>query len=201
VSKQDGRPGREQGGRHPPAAEAEPSTQAEIIDEEREEATYSPERNRLREVFLLFAALWRLVRGEDQRGRKVRWLVGLLRPYRVKVGLMFVALLAATGAALAPPYLAGRAIQTITSGVHSHDVSTLDWIVAARPANSTAKARSSARSASVLSGPSCTPRRSRSASRGCRRTRPRWGGTASAPWRGTCSSDRTRSRADSPTPA
>ncbi|HEY8778153.1 MAG TPA: ABC transporter transmembrane domain-containing protein, partial [Solirubrobacterales bacterium] len=98
---------------------------------EREEATYSPERNRLREVFLLFAALWRLVRGEDQRGRKVRWLVGLLRPYRGKVALMFVALLAATGAALAPPYLAGRAIQTITSGVHSQDVSTLDWIVVA----------------------------------------------------------------------
>ena len=79
-------------------------------DVEREEATYSPERNRLREVFLLFAALWRLVRGEDGRGRKVRWLIGLLRPYRAKVALMFVGLLAATGAALVPlhpPHRAG----------------------------------------------------------------------------------------------
>jgi ABC-type multidrug transport system fused ATPase/permease subunit len=97
---------------------------------EREEATYSPERNRLREVFLLFAALWRLVRGEDQRGRKVRWLIGLLRPYRGRVALMFVALLAATGAGLAPPYLAGRAINTITSGAKTGDVSELNWIVA-----------------------------------------------------------------------
>ena len=29
--------------------------------------------------------LWRLVRGEDERGRKVRWLLGLLRPYRGRV--------------------------------------------------------------------------------------------------------------------
>ena len=42
------------------------------------------------DVYLLFAALWRLVRGEDQRGRKVRWMVGLLRPYRGRVALMFV---------------------------------------------------------------------------------------------------------------
>ena len=109
--------------------------QREILAEEeveREEATYSPERNRLREVFLLFAALWRLVRGEDGRGRKVRWLIGLLRPYRAKVALMFAGLLAATGAALAPPYLAGRAIQTISTAVHSHshNVAELDWIVA-----------------------------------------------------------------------
>jgi ABC-type multidrug transport system fused ATPase/permease subunit len=98
-------------------------------DVEREEATYSPERNRLREVFLLFAALWRLIRGEDQRGRKVRWLVSLLRPYRGRVAVMFVALLAATAAGLAPPYLAGRAIDAISSGAGSRDVSELDWIV------------------------------------------------------------------------
>jgi ABC-type multidrug transport system fused ATPase/permease subunit len=107
--------------------------QREIAAEEeveREEATYSPERNRLREVFLLFAALWRLIRGEDQRGRKVRWLIGLLRPYRGRVALMFVALLAATGAGLAPPYLAGKAINTITSGANTHDFSELNWIVA-----------------------------------------------------------------------
>jgi len=40
---------------------------------EAEQATYSPERNRFQEIFLLFAALWRLLRGEDQRGRKVGW--------------------------------------------------------------------------------------------------------------------------------
>jgi ABC-type multidrug transport system fused ATPase/permease subunit len=54
--------------------------------------------------------LWRIVRGEDQRGRKLRWLVGLLRPYRGRVALTVVAILAATGAGLAPPYLAGQAI-------------------------------------------------------------------------------------------
>ena len=97
-------------------------------DQEREEATYSPERNRLREIMLLFAALWRLLRGEDQRGRKVRWLIGLLRPYRGRVALMFVALLVATAAGLAPPYLAGKAID---SGIKQGDVGALDLIVAA----------------------------------------------------------------------
>jgi ABC-type multidrug transport system fused ATPase/permease subunit len=95
---------------------------------EREEATYSPERNRLREIFLLFTALWRLLRGEDQRGRKVRWLVGLLRPYRGRVAVMFVALLIATAAGLAPPYLAGKAVD---SGIQAGDAGALDLIVAA----------------------------------------------------------------------
>ena len=107
--------------------EAEEQVRAEE-EVEREESTWSPERNRLREVGLLFAALWRLVRGEDQRGRKVRWLIGLLRPYRAKVLLMFVALLISTGAALAPPYLAGKAID---SGIIARDVGALDLIVAA----------------------------------------------------------------------
>jgi ATP-binding cassette, subfamily B, bacterial len=113
-----------------PAQELEEEREKISAEEEveREEATWSPERNRLREVFLLFAALWRLIRGEDQRGRKVRWLLSLLRPYRAKVGLMFVALLVATGAALAPPYLAGRAIDT---GIIAGDVGALDLIVAA----------------------------------------------------------------------
>lgn len=72
--------------------------------------------------------LWRLVRGEDQRARKVRWMIGLLRPYRRRVILMFTALLLETGAALAPPYLLGKAID---SGINAGDVSALDWIVAA----------------------------------------------------------------------
>ncbi|HET7455356.1 MAG TPA: ABC transporter ATP-binding protein [Solirubrobacterales bacterium] len=76
----------------------------------------------------LFADLWRLVRGEDQRGRKVRWMLGLLRPYRRRLILMFTALLLETAAALAPPYLLGKAID---SGIRAGDVAALDWIVAA----------------------------------------------------------------------
>jgi ABC-type multidrug transport system fused ATPase/permease subunit len=86
---------------------------------EREESTYEHEDNRLRGVILLLGSLWRLIRGEDQRGRKVRWLVNLLRPYRKQVLLMFGALLVATGATLAPPALAGLA----TAEVASNDAS------------------------------------------------------------------------------
>jgi ABC-type multidrug transport system fused ATPase/permease subunit len=86
------------------------------------------EGSRLRNILLLFGAIWRLVRGQDQRARKVRWMIGLLRPYRGKVALMFLALLVATGAALAPPYLAGKAVD---SGIVAGDVAALDWIVAA----------------------------------------------------------------------
>jgi ABC-type multidrug transport system fused ATPase/permease subunit len=84
--------------------------------------------NPLRNIWLLFAALWRLVRGEDQRGRKVRWMIGLLRPYRTRMALMFGALLIETAAALAPPFLAGRAID---AGIETQDLASLDWIVAA----------------------------------------------------------------------
>jgi ABC-type multidrug transport system fused ATPase/permease subunit len=78
--------------------------------------------------FALFRSLWRLVRGEDNRGRKVRWLFSLLRPYRRQVILMLVALVVATAATLAPPALAGLA----TAEVASADPSTsqLAWIVA-----------------------------------------------------------------------
>lgn len=55
-------------------------------------------------------------------------MLGLLRPYRRKVALMFVALLIATGAGLAPPYLAKQAVD---NGIITGDVSALDWIVAA----------------------------------------------------------------------
>ena len=95
---------------------------------EAEQAAYSPEPNRFRSIFLLFAALWRLVRGQDQRARKVRWMIGLLRPYRGRMTLMFVALLIETGAGLAPPYLAGRAIDV---GIKTGDLSALDLTVAA----------------------------------------------------------------------
>jgi ATP-binding cassette subfamily B protein len=70
---------------------------------------------------------WRLIRGEDQRMRKVRGLLELLRPYRGRIVLMFVALLAATAAALTPPYLAGRAID---AAIKTKDLGALDLIVA-----------------------------------------------------------------------
>jgi ABC-type multidrug transport system fused ATPase/permease subunit len=59
---------------------------------------------------------------------RLRHLVSLLRPYRVRVALMFVALLLATGAALAPPYLAGRAID---DGIRKGDTTALTVIVLA----------------------------------------------------------------------
>ncbi len=82
----------------------------------------------LRNIAMLFASLWRLVRGQDQRGRKVRWLIGLLKPYRRRMALMFFFLLVETGAGLAPPYLAGRAID---AGIETGDLSALDLTVAA----------------------------------------------------------------------
>jgi len=69
-----------------------------------------------------------MVRGEDQRGRKLRWMAGLLRPYRGRVALTIVAILAATGAGLAPPYLAGQAID---AGIVTGDTSALTLIVIA----------------------------------------------------------------------
>ncbi len=95
-------------------------------EERIEEGTYQPE-SRFRAILLLFAALWRLLRGTDGRGRKVRWLLGLLRPYRGQVALMFVALLISTAAALAPPYLAGEAVD---AGIETGDLGALNLIVA-----------------------------------------------------------------------
>ncbi len=60
------------------------------------------------------------------RLRRLRKLVALLRPYRGRVALTYLALLVATGAALAPPYLAGRAID---DGIRAGDDSALVVIV------------------------------------------------------------------------
>jgi ATP-binding cassette subfamily B protein len=60
------------------------------------------------------------------RAGRLRHLVSLLRPYRARVALMFVALLLATAAALAPPYLAGRAID---DGIRHGDTQALTIIV------------------------------------------------------------------------
>jgi ABC-type multidrug transport system fused ATPase/permease subunit len=62
------------------------------------------------------------------RASRLRHLLSLLRPYRARVLLMFVALVLATGAALAPPYLAGRAID---DGIHARDTRALTIIVIA----------------------------------------------------------------------
>jgi ATP-binding cassette subfamily B protein len=99
---------------------------------EREDGAVSADEARvqspLTNIGLLFRAIWRLLRGQDQRGRKVRWLIGLLRPYRGRMALMLLFLLIETGAGLAPPYLAGRAID---AGIAKGDLAALDWIVAA----------------------------------------------------------------------
>jgi len=62
------------------------------------------------------------------RGRKLRGMLALLRPYRSRTILMFVALLAATAATLAPPPLAKLAID---DGIIPGDLSTLNWVVVA----------------------------------------------------------------------
>jgi ATP-binding cassette, subfamily B, bacterial len=74
-----------------------------------------------------FSSTWRLIRQqENQRARKLRGLLELLRPYRMRVAVMFVFLLAGTAASLAPPYLAGKAIDT---GIKNGDIGALDVIV------------------------------------------------------------------------
>ena len=61
------------------------------------------------------------------RGRKIRWTLGLLRPYRTRIIFMTLAVLASTASALAPPYLAGRAID---SGIEAGDISALNLTIA-----------------------------------------------------------------------
>ena len=56
------------------------------------------------------ADIRRRLRGTGGRGRKLRGLLVLLRPYRWRVVAMFVALMASTAATLAPPPLAKHAI-------------------------------------------------------------------------------------------
>jgi ABC-type multidrug transport system fused ATPase/permease subunit len=66
--------------------------------------------------------------GTPGRGRKLRGMLVLLRPYRGRTIVMFIALLAATAAQLAPPPLAKLAIdQGITPG----DLTTLTLVVIA----------------------------------------------------------------------
>ena len=62
------------------------------------------------------------------RAGRLRHLISLLGPYRGRVLLMFVALFISTAAALAPPYLAGRAID---EGINQKDTTALTMIVIA----------------------------------------------------------------------
>jgi len=62
------------------------------------------------------------------RGRKLRGLLDLLRPYRAKVALMLVALVFATAASLAPAPLAQKAID---DGIVPGDLGVLDLVVVA----------------------------------------------------------------------
>ncbi len=70
----------------------------------------------------------RRLRGTSGRGRRLRGLVALLRPYRTRVVLMFLALLAGTAASLAPAPLAKLAID---DGISRGDRHALTLIVVA----------------------------------------------------------------------
>ena len=72
------------------------------------------------------AELRRRLRQTGGRGRKLRGLIELLRPYRARVALMLLTLLLATGAALAPIPLATKAID---DGIGQDDAGALTWIV------------------------------------------------------------------------
>ncbi len=75
-----------------------------------------------------FATAARRLRSGRGRGRKLRGLIELLAPYKWRVTAMLVALVTATGAALAPAPLAKLAID---QGIDRHDTGALDLIVVA----------------------------------------------------------------------
>jgi ABC-type multidrug transport system fused ATPase/permease subunit len=64
----------------------------------------------------------------ENRGRNLRGLLELLRPYRLRVTTTLIALLLGTGASLAPPLLAKRAID---DGIAKHHIHTLVLVVLA----------------------------------------------------------------------
>ncbi|HKH79086.1 MAG TPA: ABC transporter ATP-binding protein, partial [Solirubrobacteraceae bacterium] len=66
--------------------------------------------------------------GRGTRGRNLRGLLALLRPYRLRVSAMLTALVLGTAASLAPPLLAKVAID---DGIDRHDVHTLVLVVIA----------------------------------------------------------------------
>ncbi|MEI6447627.1 MAG: ABC transporter ATP-binding protein, partial [Actinomycetes bacterium] len=68
----------------------------------------------------------RRLRGTGDRGRKLKGLIRLLKPYRWRVVVMFIALIAATAAAIAPAPLAKMAID---KGINPKDVAALNTTV------------------------------------------------------------------------
>jgi ABC-type multidrug transport system fused ATPase/permease subunit len=62
------------------------------------------------------------------RGRNLRGLLELLRPYRLRTAAMLLALVLGTAASLAPPLLAKLAID---SGIEKRDIHTLVLVVLA----------------------------------------------------------------------
>jgi ATP-binding cassette subfamily B protein len=73
-----------------------------------------------------FMETWRRLRGEKSRARRLRELIGLLGPYKWRVGLMLASMTIAIAAGLAPPYLAKVAID---SGIIAKDFDTLKLVV------------------------------------------------------------------------
>ncbi|HXB63471.1 MAG TPA: ABC transporter ATP-binding protein [Solirubrobacteraceae bacterium] len=65
---------------------------------------------------------------KESRGRNLRGLLELLRPYRLRVAAMLTALIVGTAASLAPPLLAKVAID---EGIERHDTHTLVLVVLA----------------------------------------------------------------------
>jgi ABC-type multidrug transport system fused ATPase/permease subunit len=64
----------------------------------------------------------------DSRGRNLRGLLELVRPYRVRAAATMAVLVIGTAASLAPPLLAKIAID---KGIEQHDVQTLELVVLA----------------------------------------------------------------------
>ena len=77
----------------------DPETQGSDVAAETEDQANEPAR--LAGTWLMVRDLWRILRGEDDRSRKVRWMLKLLKPYRTQVILMAIALLIAGVCALA----------------------------------------------------------------------------------------------------
>ena len=75
-----------------------------------------------------YSDLRRRLAGTSGRGRKLRGLLALIRPYRWRAAGMLFALVIGTAASLAPPLLAKAAID---DGIVKHDVATLELVVAA----------------------------------------------------------------------
>jgi hypothetical protein len=75
-------------------------------------------------TLLMLRDIWRLLRGEDQRARKVRWMLGLLRPYRRQVVLMMIALVIAAAVGSPPASPAPR-----WAGIKAFDERALTVIV------------------------------------------------------------------------